>query len=782
MAHTPVFSFIRPHHLAVLVLVFPPLIVFFLNLVFPLPIENLTPEPSVRVFDRNHHLMRAYTTSAGRWHFPESLDEVSPNLVLATLAYEDRWFYRHWGINPFALMRALTVNVQAGKIVMGGSTLTMQIARMVEPKERTVPNKLIEMFRALQLEWHFSKPELLRLYFNLAPYGGNLVGSGAAARFYFGKPQAQLSLGEAALLAIIPNSPNQWRPDRFPQESQARRDLLLHQLHTRRKITTKQLNEALSESVPATRQNLPFFAPHLADYLRQTFPREHTFQTTIDPQMQHLAQSTLNRYLLPLRAKEIYQGAVVIIDVPSREVRALVGSFDFFETAHEGQVNGALAPRSPGSTLKPFLYGLALHQGRITPETRLADVPVDYAGYSPVNYDEQFSGWVPVHQALARSLNVPAVNLYAQMRGGDGLYSFLKAAGIRTLTEPETHYGLSLILGACEVNLLEMTNLYAGLAHQGQFGEYHLLKKDPTDVQRPLTAGVELDPGACFILTEMLTELERPDMPATWQKTVDLPKVAWKTGTSYGHKDAWSIGYSPRYAIGVWVGNFDGQGAPELTGGEAAAPILFALFNAVAQEDQIDWFEAPPAVAQRQVCSLSGMVPHEYCPTTQTEFYLPAVSPRKPCTVHLGISVDDQTGYRLCSVCRVNRAYHRETRIELPPEVATWLERRGYPLEPLPEHLPICTAIPAGQAPIIRSPSADVDYIIRQGVDRKYQQILLEASVSNRTRKIYWFLDQELIFSGLPTEPVFITPEKGIHTLVCMDDESRRTTMTFRVK
>jgi penicillin-binding protein 1C len=397
----------------------------------------------------------------------------------------------------------------------------------------------------------------------------------------------------------------------------------------------------------------------------------------------------------------------------------------------------------------------------------LNDVPVDYAGYRPVNYDEKYHGAVTVEEALIHSLNVPAVNLCA-MLGEKGIYEFLKEAGISTLPQEKNYYGLSLILGGCEVTLLELTNLYAGLANDGSFRPYRLLQSQPPAESKRL-----LSAGTCFILTEMLSKVRRPDLPKTWEWSVNTPKIAWKTGTSYGHRDAWSLGYTPQYTIGVWVGNFDGRGAPALVGAEAAAPILLALFEALGKPAENRWFVQPLNVERRQVCSVSGMPVSEFCVSRKDELFLPGVSPHYLCAIHQLVLIDKKTGKRLCAHCRSGRAYAEKIVEHWPAEIATWMERNGYPIAAMPEHYSQCAKVVSGNGPVIHSPSAGTEYQIRAGVDLKYQKILLEASVSNQTKKIYWFMNRKLIFSGKPIARVFITPQPGRHRLMCMDDEGR---------
>ena len=753
------------------------IIVFFLLLwLVPLSKEKLTPPTSTIVLDRSGELLRVFLSKDQMWQIPVSSEKLSPKLKMAVIGFEDQYFRWHVGINPISLFRAAIVNLKFGRIKQGGSTITMQVARMMEPKERTIFNKLIEMFRALQLELRYSKDEILDFYFNLAPYGGNIVGVGAASQLYFHKSPDQLSFGECALLATIPNSPNLFRPDVDLQATINARGKVLKILFEQEKITLQQYEEAIAEPIPERRIEVPFMIPHLSTKLAQLYPQNLTLETTIDQKIQQRAESVLQTHLRPFRKQGITNGAVVVIENETRNVLAMVGSYHFFDEKNQGQVNGAMAPRSPGSTLKPFIFALGIEHGLVSPQGLLFDVPVDYSGYKPINYDQMYHGAVTVEEALIRSLNVPAVNLYAQL-GNDGIHSFLNEAGISTLPKPRDYYGLSLILGGCEVTLLELTNLYAGLASGGKFHSCRWLKDQPQQEGKLL-----LSDGTCYIISEMLSQLRRPELPSSWEYAVNLPKIAWKTGTSYGHRDAWSIGYTPQYTIGVWVGNFDGKGVPGLVGAELAAPILFALFTALEKPAANQWFIQPQSVSRRQVCAVSGMPMSKYCASAKEELYLPGKSPIGQCNIHQMILVDKKTGSRLCSHCRIGRAYDEAIVEQWPGEIATWLERNGYPIEKIPEHFSGCSKLASGEKPIIRSPSANTEFKIRPSVSVKYQKILLDASVSNRTQKIFWFLDGKLIYSGVPTEKIFIVPKIGSHNLMCMDDEGRTSEVKFVVK
>ncbi|MXV82736.1 penicillin-binding protein 1C [Candidatus Poribacteria bacterium] len=798
------------------------------NWCFPLPKARLHPPVSQIVLDRNGEWLRAFLADDGMWRFSyqsqqifnksapsltqnshygtnATTDTYSPLLHQAILISEDRWFYYHYGINPISIATAIYDNLKAGEVVRGGSTITMQLARLMEPKARNIPNKFIEMFRAFQLEHAYSKSEILTFYFNMLPYGGNIVGTAAASRFYFNKPQHTLSLGEAALLAAIPNAPERLRPDRFPENARKAREKVLNRLLARRQISEQQWQEAVQEPIPHKRYPLPFKAPHLSRLLikenrkkfgvrnpshsRTTNGRIHT---TIDAKVQDTAARLLSEYLGDAARKPSLRGshststgAIIVMDTQNRHILAMVGSHDFFDRKALGQINGTLAPRSPGSALKPFVYALAMQEGLITPETLLFDVPVTYADYTPVNYDGKYNGYVTARQALARSLNVPAVSLNARLKNRT-LHAFLKQAGISTLA-PAQKYGLSMVLGGCEVNLLELTTLYAGLANMGEFGPYQLTKP-----HQPKTENYSkrlLRQETSFIITEMLTNSQLPTNtvknPEAFERTMNLPKIAWKTGTSYGHRDAWCIGYSPTFTIGVWLGNFDGKGTPMLSGTDAATPILFALFTALTGQDTHHWFTKPEQLKTRQVCTLSGAPVSPHCPTHKEDVYIPGVSSVTVCTIHKPIYVDESTGYSLCSHCWGNNdgstGPSKKIFEEWPADAATWLAENGFAVSVLPAHNPLCTGTISGNAPIILSPAEDTTYYIREGVSLENQKIRLTASASSRTQDLFWFLDGELIFQGNAGEQYWLTPTRGKHVLTCVDAEGRSATRPLHI-
>jgi len=547
-------------------------------------------------------------------------------------------------------------------------------------------------------------------------------------------------------------------------------------MHDGGDIDTDRYRLALAEGVPDKRFPLPWRAPHLGDMLYAKYGADASdLCSTIDPELQELVERLLRRHLQPLRARGITNGAVVVIDNETRAVRALVGSAGYFHNDDAGQVNGAVAPRSPGSTLKPFAYGLALDNRLVSPSTLLEDVPFNIGSYTPHNYDGQYHGVVTAFEALTHSMNVPAVNLVAEM-GAHRFYSLLKRGGLTTLTEPYEYYGLSLILGGAGISLLELTNFYATLAGEGRHRPYRLLESDPVTEGLPL-----LSPAAAYILTDMLSHLRRPDFPSSWEFSIHLPKIAWKTGTSYGHRDAWSIGYNPRYTIGIWLGNFSGIGSPALVGAEAAGPLLFDIATTL-EGDGGSWFTQPPTVGQREVCSISGLPPGPECEHTTWELFIVDVSPHQQCDLHVRVAVDDQSGHRLCPHCWAGRSYHWVTFVQWPPTLATWLKENGYPVPVIPTHNPECQSLASGAGPVICSPARDVRYVLREGIPLQDQQIRLEASVTSGIEMLHWFVDGALLSSARPADAIFYLPERGRHEVVCMDNEGRSSRLTLIVE
>ena len=752
------------------------LIIFLAVIVFPVDEGKLHKPISQSIYDKNGKLLRTFLSTDEKWRIWVDIDEVSGYLRKAVINVEDRTFYFHPGVNPWAIIRAVYLNIKNGEIISGGSTITMQVARMMEHRKRTLFSKFVEMICALKLEVFFSKNDILEFYFNMAPYGGNIEGVGAACYYYFQKSPSEISLAQAALLSAIPNSPNKLHPEKHPERLEKKRNEILAHLRKRRVITDEEYQTAIREKIVIEKTGMVFDAPHFTDLMHRYFPEKRRVYTTLEPMVQEKCRKVLRQHLRKWRDLGITNGAIVVLDNKTNSILALVGAYDFFDQAHSGQVNGAISPRSPGSTLKPFLYAIGIDKGIISPSTILYDIPVNYASYSPENYDGKYRGVVTVKEALVKSLNIPAVKMLNKIGVGE-FVSFLQKGGISTVDYENLNYGLSMILGGCEVKLTELTNLYATLANGGCYRRIRYCKEEPVIKGVPI-----LSSGATYIITELLSEVRRPDMPTYWKFTLERPKVAWKTGTSYGHRDAWSVGYTKGYTVGVWSGNFDGQGVPELVGAQISGPILFDVINAISGKEETRWFAKPSTVSEREVCATSGMVANEDCPHRVRELYLKGVSPQDKCTIHKAFYVESKTGYRLCKSDLSNRTFTKKVFEVWPPEVATWMERNGYPLDKIPLLMPSSQKIMSGKGPVIRSPNPECQYCIRKGITSKYQKILLDASVDNSVNKIFWFVDNKLVWAGNPETKTFIYPEVGEHTLVCQDDHARATSMKLVVR
>ncbi len=754
-----------------------PFVLFLIaDLLFPFPEGRVHREAATVVFDRNGEALRMILPRDQKVRIPVTLEEVPPELVRAVLASEDQWFWRHPGVNPMAIARAAISNVRARRVVSGGSTIPMQIARMAQPKSRTVFSKGIEAFRALQLTVHHSKRELLTMYLNMAPYGSNIEGIGAASFVYFGKGPSQLSLGEIAFLTTLPRSPNRYDPLRDHETATRARDRVLRQLRDRGAFRPEQIAAAMRETLPRERRKPPFLAPHFCDYAVKLAAGSPRVQTTLDPRVQRLAEQQVAARIASLRAYGIEETAVVVIDNDSRDVLAMVGSAGFFDPQRQGQVNGAVARRSPGSTLKPFLYAKAFDDGLLVPDAYLLDIPTDYAGYVPENYDGTYRGRVTVRDALVQSLNAPAVRTLSD-EGVEPFVKLLRRGGMSTLDRDVSQYGLPLILGSGEVRLLDLTNLYATLAAGGVHKNVHILRSE----RRP-PAGEErlFSAESTSLITSILTELKRPDMPRGWQLSREAPAVAWKTGTSYGHRDAWSVGYSERYTIGVWAGNFDGHGMKGMSGSEFAAPLLFDLFRVIEGAGARPR-RAVSAPATIEVCALSRQLPTEHCHDRIRIAYLPGRTRLHACDLHRPLFLDARSGQRLSGDCLADRPHREVVATVYPAELVAWWRSQNQPYSALPPLSPACGEVAGADPPRIVSPDGATPYRLRRDAPVENQEILLSAQSAD-ARQLFWFEDGVLVAAGDPSRRMFLRPKRGMHQVVVVDDSGRSDSVKYRVE
>lgn len=742
-----------------------------LDFLFPLRL-NIAYSPVITAADGS--VIHAFLSTDDKWRMQLEPDEVNPVLKKAVLLKEDRYFYYHPGINPIAISRALVNNVRKGKTTSGASTITMQVARLLYPQPRTLTNKTTELFRALQLEWYYSKDDILQLYLNLVPFGGNIEGVKAASILYFQQSPKELSLAQAVSLAVIPNKPSSLRIGVQNERIVAFRNKWLTYYRQKQAFPEKDITDALAEPLEAVRREAPQIAPHFAYRLRRKYPNQAIIKTNLNRAIQEkVAQLTYN-YMRQLRYKNIQNASVLVINNQTRAIEAYLGSADFTDHEHSGQVDGVRAIRSPGSTLKPFLYATAFDKGLITPRTVISDVPVDYAGYRPENYFGNYNGNITIEYALATSLNIPAVKMLDKM-GVPTFVDKLKQAKFLQIKKDGNQLGLSLILGGCGVKLEELTALYASFANQGVYAPLQWQQQEKINIKKQLVS-----PAAAYLVNQILTQLQRPDLPHNAQNSQHLPKIAWKTGTSYGRKDAWSMGYNKKYTVGVWVGNFSGQGVPELNGTDSATPLLFDIFNTIDYNSPDDWFTAPSGLAQRSVCTVSGQSANTFCPDRVLDTYLPGISPVAKCEHLKQVAISADGNYAYCTSCLPENGYVQKWYPNLAPEILAFYEAEHIPYQKIPAHNPACSRIFNDFAPVITSPAPDMEYLLERA---EKQKLMLHCNAHNEVKQVYWYINDKLLQTAAANQNLFFTPEKeGKYKVSCLDDQGRNTDSYITVK
>ncbi len=742
-----------------------------LDALFPF---RVNPRYSTLVTAADGTVLHAFLSPDDKWRLRAEAADLTPMLRRALLFKEDRWFAYHPGVNPLAMLRAAVHNTLTGRRTSGASTITMQVVRLLEPRPRTYGSKLIEVLRALQLEAHYSKDEILHLYLSLVPYGSNLEGLSSASLLYFQKSPRVLSLAEITTLVVVPNRPSSLRLERNNAAVVQARNQWLRRFREAGLFDKNLINDALREPLTATRHSAPQRAPHLARRLKAAQPGEPLLRTTLRLGTQTAAERLTQRYVRQLRSLNIRNAAVVVLDSRTRAVEAYVGSADFADATDGGQVDGVRAVRSPGSTLKPLLYATAFDAGLLTPKSAVYDVPTQFSGYEPGNFDERFRGKVTVEYALANSLNVPAVRVLHEL-GTAELIEKLRRANFETVKWQAPGLGLSLILGGCGVTLEELTTLYAAFADSGRFAPARYLVGTPlVRAEEPLVSD-----GAAYLVTQSLAQITRPDLPDHYDYTYRVPRIAWKTGTSFGKKDAWSIGYNGRYTIGVWVGNFSGEGVPELNGANIATPLLFQLFNTLDYNSTARWFSPPTGVTFRNVCAESGDVPSEFCTHQILDYHLPGVSSTTRCQHQKNVWVNAKASLAYCTHClptegAVSRPYPNH-----PAELISWYETRRIAYEKIPPHNPACTRLSTEHAPRITFPVDGNQYVFS---DREAPKLALSCQAHNDVKTVYWYLNDRLVGRAAPVESFFCQPPAGRVKISCGDDRGRTAHVWIQVR
>ena len=769
---------------------------FVLSLLFwfclPNPLFN-SPTSYV-IDDADGQLLGASIAADGQWRFPPNA-EVPEKFKQCIIAFEDKRFMQHPGVDLLALSRAVKQHLSKKKVTSGGSTITMQVIRLATRHKRTIWNKLKEIFMAMRLECRYSKNEILSLYASNAPFGSNVIGLDAASWRYFGRSPDKLSWGEMAAMAVLPNSPSLVHPGRNRAILLKKRNLLLDKLRQQGTIDATTAALAKLEPVPDRPLPLPQLAPHLlvrfkADH--QTDPQGATrIKTSIKAALQQQVNEILERHHQVLKANDINNIAAVVLDVETGATLAYAGNISHPEdTTMESDVDVVNAPRSPGSTLKPLLYASMLHDGLILPHSLMPDIPTQIAGYHPENFDLGYDGAVPASKALSRSLNVPAVKMLQQFKY-ERFYDFLHKVGITTLKQPADHYGLSLILGGGENTLWELAGAYADMARVLNHYSKYKGKYDPADYHNPVyTLSISkkpdlqksglLDAGSIFYTLQAMEEVMRPGEEMLWQQFSSSQRVAWKTGTSFGFRDGWAIGITPKYVVGVWVGNTDGEGRPNLTGINTAAPVLFEIFRLLPVTR--DWFEMPIGeMVKIKVCRQSGYRAGEYCEDTDDES-VPKSGLKAPvCPYHQLVHLSADGKWQVSGNCVPPNEIVNKKWFVLPPSMEYYYKTKNYEYHVLPPFRPDCVQAENANPMEVIYPKDGAKIYVPLEADGSRGRVIFNAAHRQAGVKIFWHLDDQYVGETKDFHQMALNPPPGKHTLTLVDGNGNTIHIGFEV-
>lgn len=755
--------------------------------------EKLFDDPySTTLESRSGQLLGAAIASDGQWRFPE-MDSIPEKFEQALIHFEDEGFYYHPGFNPFSLLRATWQNLRSGKVISGGSTITMQLVRLSrQDKPRTIWQKLIEITLATRIELSYTKEEILAMYASHAPFGGNVVGLNTATWRYFNRGPEGISWGEAALLAVLPNSPALIHPGRNRSDLRAKRDRLLDKLLSENIIDTLTNQLAKSEPIPDEPLPLPQLAPHLLTRVIKDGREQQNVTSTIDLALQRRVTGIVENHHRTLKGNEVYNAAAIIANVKSGEVLAYVGNVQNAGRKHDNYVDIMTAPRSTGSILKPFLYAAMLDEGQILPSTLIPDVPVFISGFAPKNFSRSYDGAVPANRALSRSLNVPAVQMLRQYRY-EKFHSLLKELGMTTLTQSPDHYGLSLILGGAEGTLWDISGMYAGLAHtlnhynahtdnnrynENSFRPLRYMKASDPNQETRSASGV-LSAAAVYHTMEALLEVYRPTEESSWEMFDSSQKIAWKTGTSFGYRDAWAVGLTAEYVVGVWVGNADGEGRPGLTGIQAAAPLMFDIFDVLPKTA---WFDEPfSEMVSMNICRESGYRATELCSRVDTLQVIKSGARTGNCPFHKAVHLD-ANGYRVHADCEpVDNMIHTSWFV-LPPVQEYYYRSKNPAYRKLPSYRQDCISgqMNIATMEIIYPKKNSIIYIPKE-LDGTLGSAVFEVAHRRPETTIYWHLNNEFIGSTTRIHQLSVSPPAGKYELTLVDDEGEYLSQNLEI-
>ena len=761
--------------------------VFLVWFYFCLPKPLFNTGYSTVVEDENGIFLSARIAPDYQWRFPQS-DSVPQKFKTAICSFEDEYFYSHPGVNPVSTGRALWQNISRGRVVSGGSTLSMQVVRMSRNSQsRTIINKLYEMILAVRLELRYSKEEIMNIYASHAPFGGNVVGLEAASWRYYNRPAFMLSWGETTALAVLPNAPALVFPGKNTSIYLKKRNRLLDKLLKGKIIDETTCELAKSEPLPSKPKPLPQEVQHLLDKLANDGYAGKRIITTLNYKLQKNVTAIASKYVRYYASNYIHNVAVLVLDTKTGEILAYVGNVELKNKSTSQYVDNVVSVRSSGSILKPFLYAAMLNEGELLPYSLVSDIPTRIGGYSPQNFEKTYEGIVPANIALAHSLNVPAVR-ELQQYSAHKFHHLLKNLGYTGLTQSTEFYGLSIILGGSEVSLFETTSLYASMGRslqsylqKGKYAanDYRMASYLPyqDDKELDYLKNSKFNAASLWYTFEVLSTINRPWGEIGWEYFASTHKIAWKTGTSYGHRDAWTVGVTPEYTVGVWVGNSSGEGRPGLTGVTHAAPIMFEVFKRL---NKTTWFKQPiNDMVSIAVCSNSGYRASEYCPTEQMLVPKQGVKV-KICPYHQAVFLDSTETYRVSASCYPVSAIHIKPWFVLPPG-QEYFYRIAHPeYQLLPSYLKGCDP-PKEHVIDILEPDNNSAIYIPKGIDGDEGMLIFDAIHRDKNATLFWHIDNEYITQTKGIHKIEVTPGVGKHVLVVEDEVGNISKRRFRI-
>lgn len=740
------------------------------------------------IYDRQHKLLSARIAEDGQWRFP-STHKIPARFETSLLEFEDRYFYSHPGINIGSLLKAFYKNISSKKKI-GGSTITMQLVRISrENPGRTYLEKVIELFIALRLECTFNKKEILHYYADNAPFGGNVVGIEAASWRYFARSPHQLSWAESAMLAVLPNAPSLIYPGKNHVLLLKKRNALLKKLYLKNKIDRSTYELSIQEEIPEKPHALPQLAPHLLQRIVTEKGSGREFETTVLKELQQNTIALLQKHLEQHRSNQINNAAALILDTQSGEVLAYVGNSFSMHKENQNDVDIISAPRSSGSLLKPLLYALLLSEGKLTPHALVEDVPTQIGAYAPKNFNLTYDGLVPASEALTRSLNVPAVKMLQVYGTAPFLYQ-LQKLGFESMDKSAKHYGLSLILGGAEVTAWDVGSVYASLGRivydYTNYGNYtsnsifkaHYLAENKK-VKPISNRAPAISAGSIWHTFNAMNELARPEEYSKSNFFSSTTKIAWKTGTSFGFRDAWAVGLNKKYTIVVWVGNADGEGRPGLTGINVAAPLLFSLFNMLPPSA---WFLRPESdLCVAAICSETGYIASKACAKSVKEMIPKSCKNAAYCSYHKLVNLDAEGRFQVNSQCYPVMQMQKKPYLMMNPLQEFFYRKKHIEFLGLPPNMPGCIEDNATKNFDLIYPRNGFKIYLPINESSTKNELIMNATCNNNNAVLYWYLNKEYLGETKRYHQMAVKPGKGKYKLQITDEKGNSLTALFEI-